>query len=52
MPEKKLPADGVVTGFGTIDGRVVFVYSQDFTVMGGSLERCKPRKSVKSWTWL
>ena len=35
MAERKLPADGVVTGFGTIEGRVVFVYSQDFTVMGG-----------------
>jgi len=32
-----LPADGVVTGYGTIDGRLVFVYAQDFTVMGGSL---------------
>ncbi len=31
------PADGVVTGYGTIDGRLVYVYTQDFTVMGGSL---------------
>ncbi|MCY0882158.1 MAG: methylmalonyl-CoA carboxyltransferase, partial [Firmicutes bacterium] len=31
------PADGVVTGWGRIDGRVVYVYSQDFTVLGGSL---------------
>lgn len=37
MDEKELPGDGVVTGYGTIDGRVVYVYAQDFTVMGGSL---------------
>ncbi|MCX7668164.1 MAG: methylmalonyl-CoA carboxyltransferase, partial [Atribacterota bacterium] len=37
MKEKTVPADGVVTGFGTVDGRAIFVYSQDFTVMGGSL---------------
>lgn len=47
MPEKKLPADGVVTGFGTIDGRVVFVYSQDFTVMGGSLGEMQAKKICK-----
>ncbi len=33
----RTPADGVVTGYGTIDGRLVYVYAQDFTVMGGSL---------------
>ena len=37
MEEKKHPGDGVVVGNGTINGRLVFVYSQDFTVMGGSL---------------
>ncbi|AEH24274.1 methylmalonyl-coadecarboxylase, subunit alpha [Pyrococcus yayanosii CH1] len=37
MDKRELPADGVITGYGTIDGRLVFVYSQDFTVMGGSL---------------
>ncbi|RLF78765.1 methylmalonyl-CoA carboxyltransferase [Thermococci archaeon] len=37
LGEKELPADGVITGYGTIDGRLVFVYAQDFTVMGGSL---------------
>jgi acetyl-CoA carboxylase carboxyltransferase component len=45
--KKKLPADGVITGFGTIDGRVVFVYSQDFTVMGGSLGEMHARKITK-----
>ncbi|MFA4646481.1 methylmalonyl-CoA decarboxylase subunit alpha [Pyrococcus kukulkanii] len=37
MDKRDLPADGVITGYGTIDGRLVFVYAQDFTVMGGSL---------------
>jgi acetyl-CoA carboxylase carboxyltransferase component len=36
MDKLELPADGVVTGYGEISGRIVFVYSQDFTVMGGS----------------
>src|SRR3989304_6297876 len=37
LEKKKIPGDGVVTGVGRIDGRVVFVYSQDFTVFGGTL---------------
>ena len=37
MDKKKIPGDGVVTGYGTINGRTVFVFSQDFTVFGGSL---------------
>ncbi|MBI2584942.1 MAG: methylmalonyl-CoA carboxyltransferase, partial [Rhodospirillales bacterium] len=37
MAEQKIPGDGVVTGFGTVNGRLVFVFSQDFTVFGGSL---------------
>jgi len=37
MAERKIPGDGVVTGHGTIEGRLVFVFSQDFTVFGGSL---------------
>src|ERR1700679_2064449 len=37
MAENKVPGDGVVTGWGTINGRVVFVFSKDFTVFGGSL---------------
>jgi len=37
MEKKKIPGDGVVTGYGTIDGRSVFIFSQDFTVFGGSL---------------
>ncbi len=37
MDKKKIPGDGVVTGYGTVNGRQVFVFSQDFTVFGGSL---------------
>src|SRR5690606_38218055 len=44
MQKKKVPGDGVVTGYGTIDGRPVFVASQDFTVIGGSLGEAHARK--------
>ena len=37
MDQQKIPGDGVVTGYGLVDGRQVFVYAQDFTVFGGSL---------------
>ena len=37
MEQQRIPGDGVVTGSGTIGGRLVFVFSQDFTVFGGSL---------------
>lgn len=37
MEKKKIPGDGVVTGYGTINGRKIFIFSQDFTVFGGSL---------------
>src|ERR671930_165265 len=37
MAEKKLPSDGVVTGYGKIDGRGVYVYSQDRSVLAGSV---------------
>ncbi|MFY7940434.1 MAG: carboxyl transferase domain-containing protein, partial [Burkholderiaceae bacterium] len=37
MQDNKIPGDGVVTGYGLINGRLVFVYSQDFTVFGGAL---------------
>lgn len=44
MANKDVPADGVITGQGTIMGRKVYVYSQDFTVMGGSLGEMHARK--------
>src|SRR3974377_1304597 len=37
MEQSKIPGDGVVTGWGTINGRVVYVFAKDFTVFGGSL---------------
>ncbi len=37
MAEQKVPGDGVVTGWGTVNGRIVFVFSQDFTVFGGAI---------------
>ncbi len=47
MAEQKVPGDGVVTGWGTINGRVVFVFSQDFTVFGGSLSEPHAEKICK-----
>ncbi|NOQ23866.1 MAG: methylmalonyl-CoA carboxyltransferase [Bacteroidales bacterium] len=47
MDKKKVLGDGVVTGTGTIDGRVVFLYAQDFTVFGGSLSEPYARKICK-----
>ncbi|MFP4621181.1 MAG: acyl-CoA carboxylase subunit beta [Bacteroidales bacterium] len=47
MENKKILGDGVVTGTGTIDGRVVYVFSQDFTVFGGSLSESFAHKIVK-----
>jgi acetyl-CoA carboxylase carboxyltransferase component len=44
MEGLEAPADGVVTGYGTIGGRLVFVFSQDFTVLGGSLGKMHGRK--------
>ena len=47
MEEKKFLTDGVVTGYGTIDSRKVMVFSQDFTIFGGSLSETFAKKSVK-----
>jgi len=47
MPEKKFHGDGVVTGYGTVDGRLVFAFAQDFTVIGGSLGEYHAEKIVK-----
>lgn len=44
MNKQKTPGDGVITGQGTINGRLVFVYSQDFTVLGGSLSETNAEK--------
>jgi propionyl-CoA carboxylase beta chain len=47
MDEQKIPGDGVVTGWGTVNGRVVYVFSKDFTVFGGSLSLAHASKIVK-----
>jgi propionyl-CoA carboxylase beta chain len=47
MGDKKVPGDGVVTGYGTVDGRQVFVFAQDFTVFGGSLSGAYAQKICK-----
>src|SRR5262244_3479092 len=47
MDKQKTPGDGVVTGYGTVDGRQVFVFSQDFTVFGGSLSGAFSEKVCK-----
>jgi len=47
MDENKIPGDGVVAGYGKVDGRLVYVFAQDFTVFGGSLSRTNADKIVK-----
>lgn len=47
MEKQRVPGDGVVTGFGTINGRLVFVFAQDFTVFGGSLSGAFGEKVCK-----
>jgi propionyl-CoA carboxylase beta chain len=47
MEQRKILGDGVVTGYGKVDGRLVYVFSQDFTVFGGSLSGAFAEKVVK-----
>ena len=47
MEKSKIPGDGVVTGWGTVNGRVVYVFAKDFTVFGGSLSESHARKITK-----
>jgi propionyl-CoA carboxylase beta chain len=47
MAEQRIPGDGVVTGSGTVNGRLVFAFSQDFTVFGGSLSEAHAEKICK-----
>lgn len=47
MADESVPSDGVVTGYGMINGRLVFVFSQDFTVFGGSLSEAHAEKICK-----
>lgn len=47
IDQQKFPGDGVITGYGTVEGRLVYVFSQDFTVFGGSLSETMAEKMVK-----
>src|SRR3954452_23503243 len=47
MEGSKIPGDGVVTGWGTVNGRTVFVFAKDFTVFGGSLSETHAQKIIK-----
>ena len=47
MADTRIPGDGVVTGWGTVNGRVVYVFAKDFTVFGGSLSETHAQKIVK-----
>lgn len=47
MPNTEAPGEGVVTGYGTVEGRLVYVYAQDFTVIGGSLGEMHAKKICK-----
>ena len=47
MEKTKIPGDGVVTGWGTVNGRVVYLFSKDFTVFGGSLSEAHAQKIIK-----
>src|SRR5438128_11973799 len=47
MEKIRIPGDGVVTGWGTVNGRTVFVFAKDFTVFGGSLSEAHAQKMVK-----
>ena len=49
MGEQTVPGDGVVTGYGMINGRLVFVFSQDFTVLGALCLKLMQKRSARSW---
>ncbi|MHB2025908.1 MAG: acyl-CoA carboxylase subunit beta [Elusimicrobiota bacterium] len=50
LKDKNIPGDGVITGFGTIGGRPICIYAQDFTILGGSLGLAHAKKIVKLMT--
>src|SRR5260221_11888237 len=47
MDEQIVPGDGVISGYGRIDGRLTYVFAQDFTVFGGSLSETNAQKICK-----
>ena len=50
MDKNKIPGDGMVSGYGKIDGRLVFVYAYDFTAYGGTLSATNATKMMKVLT--
>ena len=48
MQQKETPADGVITGYGLIEGNLVYVYSQDASVMNGTIGEMHAKKNCKS----
>ena len=52
IQDKDTPKDGVITGYGVINGNLVYVYSQDAKVLGGSVVRCMLRRLQKFMIWL
>jgi len=51
LDAQKFMSDSVVTGWGTIEGRLVYIFSQDFTVLGAAWARSTPRRFARSWIW-
>ena len=51
MEKEHYLGDGVITGYGKVNGRLVYVFSQDFTVFGGSLSEAYAEKICKLWIW-
>ena len=51
MEKTEAPAEGVITGYGTVNGRLVYVFAQDFTVLGGSLGEMHAKRSARCLTW-
>ena len=49
MDKQHIPGDGVITGYGRVNGKLVYVYSQDFTVFGGSMSRTQANKICQNF---
>ena len=49
MEGKTIPGDGVITGSGKVNGKLVYIYAQDFTVFGGSLSSDHAKKNCKDY---
>ena len=51
LDKQKILGDGVVTGYGRVNGRLIYVFAQDFTVLGDPLQKLMLRKFAASWIW-